>query len=308
MSGLIVFLIVLTEIFGIDLSGIDGSKLYLLNSSQLKTNIELEKIDLSTVSSYPVKTDGYYKPDITADSFLVYDLGSNRTLAKKKADKKRPIASITKLMTAIIAIENMNPTEDVVKVPKNIHEVDGSKLWLNSGLRFKLNEIIKGMLVKSANDCAYVISYNYDKKYGKDEFKKLMNQKAQEIGMVDSSFDESTGLSEDNISTANDIKKMTNYALKKVLIKEYINLEEATITSQEGYQFQANASNQMLTTNKDIFGIKTGYLEEAGHCFVAGSKINDNNIVSIVLDAGSTVLRFSDSRKLIDWARQNYNW
>ncbi len=308
MSSILVFLIVLTEIIGFNLSNLDSTNLYTFNKSSLNSSsVKLPEIDLEQINSYPVKSDSFYKPFITGRSYLVYDYGSNRTLAKQKAHKERPIASITKLMTAIVAIENMD-LDQYVKISKKVNKVGGSKLWIDPGLNFKVNDLLEAMLVKSANDCAYSIAHAYDKEHGDGQFSKQMNQKADELLMYSTNFDESTGLSEKNTSSAIDLKKLANYALTKPEIREAINKTSRTIVSKEGYNYTARASNQMLSTDNDIFGIKTGYLEEAGHCFMAGSDNGSGKIISIILDAGSTTLRFSDSRKLIDWAREVYSW
>jgi len=302
MNSIIVFLIVLTEIIGFNLTSLDSANLYNIDN-----NTEMSQINLNDINSYPVKSDSYYKPYITGKSYLVYDYGSNRTLAKQKANKKKSIASITKLMTAIVAIENMDLSQ-YVKISNKVNKVGGSKLWIDPELYFRVGDLLEAMLVKSANDCAYSIAHSYNEDHGDDQFEQLMNSKAKELLMYSTIFDESTGLSKDNKSTVRDLKKLANYALTKPEIVEAIAKPSSTITSKRGYTFTARASNQMLYTDSDIFGIKTGYLEEAGHCFIAGSDNSSNKIISVILDAGSTTLRFSDSRKLIDWSREVYNW
>ncbi len=306
MNGVIVFLIVLIEIFGLNFSNFDLTKLYdfQINSSQKTT---LDAIDFETISSYPVRNSEFYKIDITGKSFLVYDLGSNRTLLQKNVNSKRPIASITKLMTAVVALENIG-LDEKIEISKDVNQVSGSKLWIDPGLNFKTSQLLEGMLIKSANDCAYSVASYWDKKNGKGDFVKEMNQKAEELQMNNTNFDDSSGLSEKNISTASDLKKLSSYAMKNDFIRSAVSKDGSTITSEEGYQFQVYPSNQMLSYDPDIFGIKTGYTEEAGHCFIAGSCNGKDKIVSIILDSGSTTLRFSDSRKLIDWSRSVYNW
>lgn len=306
MNGLIIFLIVFMEIFGFNLSSFDLSEIYNIESKK-SSSLNLEQVDFSKIASYPVRSDDYYRIDITGKSFLVYDLDSNRTLAQKEASKKRPIASITKLMTAVVALENID-LKQKIKVPDDINQVAGSKLWLNPGLNFKLEQLLTGMLVKSANDCAYTIAQYWDSKNGQGSFVGLMNNKAKSLELTNTKFADSSGLNEKNISTAQDLKKLTNYAIGNNFVREAIAKNGTVVTSEEGRQYQAYASNQMMNYYSDIFGIKTGYIEEAGHCFIAGSKNDHNIIVSIILDSGSTTLRFSDSRKLIDWARSTYDW
>ncbi len=306
MKMLLIVLIVLLESIGIELSFIDEASFFDLVPGQ-KQETELKKLDLFKIASYPEKIKKSEEIEIEGDAYLAFDLASQCYLVQKNLNKKRPIASLTKIMTAVIVLEEMD-LNSIVTVSKNVNQTTGSKLWIAPGNKFRAEELLKGMLIRSANDCAATLQYSYDQENGKDEFVKKMNRKARLLGMKKTKFVESTGLSENNRSTVKDLSLLTKYALKKETFRQMIKTYQSVVRTTSGYGFSVINTNRLLRTDKDIFGIKTGYLEEAGQCFIAGAEQNDHEIVTILLGATNNNARFWETRELINGAFSIYRW
>ena len=306
MKMLLLVLIVLVESLGFRISFFDGSDFFNLTENPSR-KVKLEKVALDQIPSYPKKIKGVSDVDIGERAYLVVDLDSQRVLAKRAINQRKPIASLTKIMTAMIVLENMD-LEEIIAVPKEVIKVTGSKLYLSPDTKITVRELLKGMLVKSANDCAFTLEKGYDREATKGKFVKLMNQKARTLGMTKTKFVEATGLSEKNISTPRDLSLLTSYALRKDLFRQIIKIYSTNIKTKSGYQFPVTSTNQMLRTDQDIFGIKTGYLEEAGQCFIGGSEQYGHQLITILLGSNSHNSRFLETRSLLNWAYSSYRW
>jgi len=299
-------IIVFLESFGLEFKFIDQANFFDLTAIA-KKQTNLPKIDLARIASYPVLVKNPAKIEIDADSYLAVDLDSQRILAKKNAGQQRPIASLTKIMTAIIVLENMD-LDQPITIDKGVREISGSKIYISANDKFTVRQLLKGMLIRSANDCAYALQAGYDQKIGQGKFAEKMNQKAKKLGLTRTKYIEATGLDEQNISTAKDVSHLTEYALKNSFFKEIVKTYTATIRNIYGYGYPITSTNRLLRTDPDIFGIKTGYLEEAGECLVAGAEENGHRIITVVLGAHDNNSRFWETRELINGSFSNYRW
>lgn len=262
--------------------------------------------ELLNVSPLPYKNNEAATPEIKAKSALVVDLKSGKTLFEQNGYEKRPIASITKLMTAIVILEENSPEETVI-VSKNATEVEGSKIWLAKGERILVKDLIYGLLIPSGNDAAIALAgHNAD---SEKAFVKKMNSKAKLIGLENTHFVNVTGLDEEkenNISTAYELATLSKYALKKPLIKEAAKKSKLTIISLDNISHHLETTNRLLGNNQYIKGLKTGNTLSAGLCFIGLSDNNKGNeILTIVLDSEQ---RFEDTEKLVKWTYQTYVW
>ena len=252
-------------------------------------------------------------PKLTAESALVVDLEIGETVFTKNPEKVLPIASITKLMTAIVFLENKTKewdeevlveAEDLVNGLEPDSEVEPADLNIKPGQSLKIKDVFFAGLIKSANDAMRILARLNDSQEGKT-FVDLMNEKAKSLGMNDTRFTDPTGLDVQNISTADDLVKLVLEAMKKDEVRKALRTRV--------YDFQVLESNgqrsyrRVWNTNKlfdsfiDSIEAKTGYLEESGYCFAGLSNYQGHQLVIIVLGAATDEHRFQEVKNLIWW-------
>jgi len=262
-----------------------------------------EDISVLNISSFP-KDVSRREPKVLADAAYVYDLDSNRVLFSKNPEKIRPIASVTKIMTAIVIMEEKD-LDGIVTVEPAASWVTGSKMYLAPFEKIKVKELIYGMLIKSANDAAKALEAHF----GRDELATLMNDKAEWLGLSDTKFTEASGLDQENTSSVKDLAIISGYALKNKQFRNIVKKRKYTAVSADGrIQHPISTTNRLLKNYPDIYGLKTGYTDEAGYCLVSLAGQKNHQIVSIVLGSQSDDARFDESRKLLDWAFSAYAW
>lgn len=253
----------------------------------------------------PILDSSIPRPEISAKSALVYDTRSSRFLYEKNGNAKLPIASLTKIMSAVIILENLN-LEDIVTVSEDSIRVDGEKQDIYLGEKLTVRNLLKLMLIESSNDAAYAAAA-HAKKTGID-FVGLMNLKAVSLGMTDSFFIDPAGLDDKGYSTAQDLVKLVEYSLSYPEIWD-ISAEKTAIveSSDERIKHAIKSTNRLLGLIKDIIGGKTGYTEGAGQCMILVTSVPDypSKLISIVLGSDD---RFEDTQKLIEWTRTAYRW
>ena len=238
-------------------------------------------------------------PDINARSAIVIDFDSGRVLYEKNAYQKRPMASTTKIMTAIIALEYGN-LDDVVTVSKNAASIWGSTIKLTSGEQLTLKELMYGLLMCSGNDAAIAIAEHIGGSV--ESFLIMMNNKAKDIGALNTNFTSPHGLDETgHYSTAYDMAIITKYALEIPLFNEIVK----TKSIQSGKRFMSN-TNEMLTSYEGADGVKTGYTGKAGRCLITSATRDGRRFISVVLFCDSRDQRALSSKKILDYAFENY--
>lgn len=328
MSGFLIGLLVFLELLGFssgqksleglvgkfgfpdafDVGSVEGKNLSMfgLNDSKDSENIPVwreSNVSILTIKSFP-KDVSRGKPKILADAVYVYDLNSNRVLFSKNPQKIRPIASVTKIMTALVIMEEKDLAE-VVTVEPAASWVTGSKMYLYPNEKIKVKELIYGMLIKSANDAAKAL----EAYFGRDELVTLMNEKAEWLGLSDAKFTEASGLDQDNASSVKDLAIISGYALKNKEFRNIIKKKKYTARSFDGkIEHQMSTTNRLLKNYPDIYGLKTGFTDEAGYCLVSLAEQHHHQIVAIVLGSQSDDARFDESRKLLDWAFSAFQW
>lgn len=261
------------------------------------------QVTVKGIASYPMSKEKD-APKITADSAYVYDVASGKVLYSKNPDKMRPIASVTKVMTATVVIENFNLDEEVDVTPQAAW-ITGSKMHLYPYEKIKIKDLVAGMLIASGNDAAKALEYHI----GREKLVSLMNEKAEWLGLTDTHFTEASGLNPENRSSVTDLTILASYAMKNSEFMSLVNKREYTAVSTDGkITHLIHTTNRLLNKYPDIFGLKTGYTEEAGNCLIAGAKRGDHKIISIVLGVPNYDIRFSESRDLLDWAFANFKW
>lgn len=217
----------------------------------------------------------------SAYSYVLMDMDSGRVLESKNKDSPMLIASITKIMTAIIAIENGN-LDEVITVDESISKSYGSGIYISVGEEIKLIDLLYGLMLRSGNDAAIMISTSIAG--SEDEFVKLMNKKAKEIGMKNTIFYNSSGLdntSKGNLSTSYDMALLTKYAMENDIYKEIVKTKKYTVkTNLKAYVW--HNKNKLLNYDY-ITGGKTGYTEKAKRTLVSTASKNNINLVVVTI-------------------------
>ena len=238
-------------------------------------------------------------PSINARSAIVIEYETGNILYEKNAYRKRPMASTTKIMTAIVALESCSLDEDVLISGKAAH-MGGSVMGIKEGSTIKLIDLLYGMLICSGNDAAVAIAEHVGGSV--EGFSELMNRKAIEIGAFSTSFSNPHGLdAENHYTTAYDLAKMARYALKNDVFNEIVKTKEYVYDGRT-----LRNTNEMLVGYDGADGVKTGYTGLAGRCLVTSVTKSDMRFISVVLFCDSKNLRTSSSRQILDYAYDHY--
>lgn len=261
-------------------------------------------LPISEPSYLPVLNTTIERPALFAKSAAVYDTRSSRLLYSKNTEARLPVASLTKILSAIVVLENLR-LNDIVRVPKEAVRVDNEKQTLYLDENISVYGLLKMTLIESSNDAAYALKYHAANS-GID-LVGLMNKKAVELGMNDSIFHDPAGLSDDALSTAEDLIKLVKYSLRFDELWAILGEKSTAVYSIDGIAHQVNSTNQLLGIIPDVIGGKTGYTDFALGCMILTVDIPGKNdkLISIVL--GSTE-RFTDTEKLVDWVKRAYSW
>lgn len=272
------------------------------------------------VYANPKGVDKYSK------SSILIDQDTSRVLFEKDPDAKRPLASLSKMMTFLLAIEAIENKEvkkdDIIKIDKSIATVRGSSYKLKEGEEVPLIELMKGLMIVSGNDAAIAIARHI----GKDEkeFVKKMNKKAKEIGMVNTSFVNPHGLpiydlqnpkapAKENISSARDIATLGKYMFDNYE-KQVTAITDMSTYSNPQRGFVKNNTNALLHTIPNVDGIKTGYTGNAGYCLAFSMLVDkdekndkEHRIIGVVLGANHKDKRLSASMSILNYGKNNFH-
>lgn len=263
-------------------------------------------------------------PDISADYAYVVD-GDGTVYFQRDDSTEVPIASITKIMTAVVALDSV-PTDTKVTVSKTAAEIGESSAELQEGDIMPLSDALAAMMVPSGNDAAQSIAESVGaimlQSSGADAgdtdaccqaFVDAMNAKAAELGMDDSMFRNPHGLDDDSFSgdqhsTAHDIGILSAYAMGKQAIRDLTSNESATCTVQrdgKNVEISLKSTDELLGVYDGACGIKTGFTDKAGACFAGACNREGQDLYAIVLHASDEYQRFVDTQTLWDWVYQN---
>ena len=243
------------------------------------------------------------EPKIFSKAAVIYDRTTGKIIWGKNENEKRAMASTTKIMTAIVIIEKAN-LKDIVTISKKAANTGGSVLHINTGDKISVNDLLYGLLLRSGNDTAVALAEHVGGSI--QGFAKLMNQKAKELGLNCTNFVTPHGLDDENhYTTALELAKLTDYALKNEKFAQIVNTKKITI-SINGTPRAINNTNELLGVLNGVNGVKTGFTGNAGRCLVTSCTREGNQIITVVLGADTKKQRTSDSTKLIEYAFANY--
>ena len=220
--------------------------------------------------------------DISASSAIVMDAESKTVLYEKNANENRSMASTTKVMTALLALES-NMLDTTVKINSEALATEGSSLGLKEGDKITLYDLVVGMMLTSGNDSANAVAYALAGSI--EAFAEMMNIRADEIGMKNTVFVTPSGLdSKNHHSTAYDMALLTCEAVMNRSFCAVVSMKSAQITVS-GKKVTVYNHNKLLSMDSDIFGVKTGFTEKAGRCLISAKNYNGRKIVCVTLNA-----------------------
>lgn len=237
--------------------------------------------------------------DTTGSANIVLDVATGRILHEKNIHEKLPMASTTKIMTALLAIENI-PLDKKVKVHPEAVGIEGSSIYLKANENIKMLDLLYGLMLRSGNDAATAIAYEISGSV--EEFAALMNSRARELGANNTNFVNPHGLSHnEHYTTAYDLAIITRAALNNPSFKEVVRTK-FWLAERDGYQHFTN-KNKILDICEGGDGVKTGYTIKSGRCLVASATRNEMQFIAVTLNDGDW---FNTTNKLLDFCFDQY--
>lgn len=245
---------------------------------------------------------------IEAPSAILMEASTGEIIYEKEAYAHRSPASVTKLMTMLLAAEAVDSgrvsLDDMVTASAKAASMGGSQIWLEEGETMSFGEMLKCVTVVSANDCCVAIAEHLA---GTEEaFVKRMNERASDLGLIDSSFLCCSGLSdsEEHYSCAHDLAVIGRELLKHSFIRDYTTI---WMDSIRGGEFGLSNTNKLIYHYDGATGLKTGFTSKAMHCLAASAQRDGVEYIAVVLGAPSSAARFESARTLLDYAFANYS-
>lgn len=268
---------------------------------------------ICTILATNVYADESY-PVVAAKGAVLMDMDSGRVLWGKNENEPMTMASTTKIMTAILALENGN-MDDVVTASKRAASAPEVNMNLKAGETHRLEDLLYAMMLKSYNDAAVAVAEHVGGSV--ENFCQMMTDKAKEIGAKDTIFASPNGLDSsfefsEHHSTAYDMALITRYALKNPEFVKIITTKEVTIPLKGGNDksYYIPNADRFLTMYDGAFGVKTGFTNKAGQCFVGAAKREDTTLISVVLASGwgttGKEQKWKDTRKIMDYGFENF--
>ena len=240
-------------------------------------------------------------PKLRSAIALIYDESTHRPLYSKNSDTVAPIASITKLMTAMVVLDAQLPLDERISVDvEDMDRLKGTHSRLRVGSTFTRSELLKLALMASENRAASALARTYPG--GKAAAIAAMNAKARELGMDNTYFRDPTGLNSDNVSTARELVTMVAAAQNYALIRQYTTTASHSVDGRRGRELRFNNTNPLVrNASWDIDVSKTGFINEAGRCLVMAARINQRPVIIVLLDSWGKNTRVGDANRIRKW-------
>lgn len=248
--------------------------------------------------------------NISSKTAILMDVGSGQILFEKNPHEKLPPASVTKVMTMLLIVEALDSgkikLDDEVQISERASEMGGSQIFLEPGETQKVDDLLKGIAVASANDACVAMAEFVGG--SEEEFVAMMNNKAKQLGMKDTNFANTNGLPiENHYTSAHDIALMSRELLKHDKITKYLTtwMDQIVVGKKKTTIGLAN-TNKMIKHYQGATGVKTGFTQEAKYCLSASAKRGETHLVAVTLGAPTTQERFKDSSSLLSYGFANY--
>ena len=264
----------------------------------------MKKIILILITLLLINTT-CFAAEISSPSAVVICEDTGRILYNKNANEKRPMASLTKLMTAIIFVENCRMNE-IIQIDKKACYIGGSEVGLVPNAQISAKDLLTGMLLPSGNDAATQIAIHIAG--STENFAKMMNIRAKELGLSNTNFVTPHGLdNEEHYSTAYEMALISKYARSYKEIRDIVQTKYATITINNN-QIQLKNTNALLFDYPYTTGMKTGFTDNANRCLSASATKDNLNLIAVVLGSESSQIRFSETKQILEETFEKYSY
>ena len=259
----------------------------------------INTIDSTTLSTLitPDSTATEQLEALSADAWMLIDDATGMVISQKYANEPRFMASLTKMMTCLLALENSN-LEDTVCITEDVFVCRDSRVRLGEG--YLLGDLLYEMMLQSDNDAAYALA----KHVGGDtiRFCEMMNEKAAYLGMEDTHFANPNGMpAPDNYSTAGDLTRLARYAMCDSLFAAIVGTTEKKVPMIDGRHMDCYNTNVLLSSYDGCIGIKTGFTRQAGYCLASAATREGRTLYCVLLNSRSMRTRFTESAVLLDY-------
>lgn len=301
-KSVFIYVCLLSFVF-ITTSALATSKLVKTDiKSPVVTQVSSQKSVTKQFISLPTLVDSASFPIISAQAVLAVDLDSSIAFYEKNPDMPLLPASTTKIIAALVAMDYY-PTDAVLTVG-NIKK-EGQTMGLVYGEEITVEDLLYGLLISSANDAAEVLAENYTG--GRNAFVAAMNEKADELNLTNSTFTNPAGLdSAGHISTARDLIRVSEYAMRNPYFAQIVGTAEAKVMSADGkIEHRLVNVNELVGSVEGVLGVKTGWTENARENLVTYIERDKRRIMIALMGSQD---RFGETRELIDWIFENYQW
>ena len=262
------------------------ARINMIDSTSLSEVVNLDSIE------------GFEKlSSLTADVWMLIDDSTGCIISEKNADEQRPMASITKMMTCLLALEN-GQMNDTIEITQDVYIAKDSRVKL--GDRYTMRHLIEEMMLLSDNDAAYALA----KHIGGDTLKfcDMMNEKAAYLGMTHTHFANPNGMPNlNNYSTASDLVRLSRYCMRDSLFSAIVGTVEKDVPLLDGRHMPCRNTNALLKTYEGCLGIKTGFTRLAGNCLASTATRNGTTLYLVLLNSRSMSSRFTESAILLDY-------
>ena len=220
---------------------------------------------------------------LSAKSAVLYDPHSESFLYSKNADTRLPMASTTKIMTALVAIESAS-LEATVDISDDAIGTEGSSLYLKEGERMTMGDLLFGLMLRSANDAAAAIAYEISGSI--EAFADKMNEKAESLGLTDTHFTNPHGLDDkEHYTTARELAIITGEALKNDTFLQIVSTKKQIITNSDGESRLLINHNKLLNMYENTIGVKTGFTKKSGRCLVGAAERDGVRLITVTINA-----------------------
>jgi len=239
-------------------------------------------------------------PEVRSAAALVVNGDTGEVIFERKAGLVVPIASITKLMTALVVIDGQQPLDEVIKISsEDVWKGKGAFSRLAVGTKLTRGDLLRLALMASENRAAHVLARTYPG--GKAAFVKTMNLKARSLGMAHTRFADASGLSNHNVSNARDLAKLVIAVSRDSRIREFSTLDSHEVRLGRNMFRYVNTNLLVGRPEWDILVQKTGYTNDAGQCLVMEATIEDRPVVMVLLNSFGSLTRTADARRIRKW-------
>ena len=269
--------------------------------SRAKARAASKALAEAKVPRFRVDADGNVVPDLQAAAAIIYDPASGKVLWEENSQDQRSIASITKVMTAVVFLESATDLDQEVQITRP-DTLAASTTYLRTNDRVRLTDLLHLLLIPSDNAAARALARISP--LGFDAFIARMNQKAKDLGLDHTSYADPSGLSSDNVSSAYDMARLISYAAEDDRIGPIMRTPEYTFRTGAGRLVTVRSTNQILRAgDMEVRGGKTGFIAKAGYCLATLLKLPQGgpSLAVVILGASSNPGRFWETRHLLDW-------